>query len=104
MIGSHLKTLLRTPFGQKPFVYCDSTASGKALKYIEEYLQTVIMPFYANTHTLQSSAGRKTMACREDARAIIKRVMGCSDKDAVIFVGSGSTSASNLLVSKLKIK
>ena len=44
------------------------------------------------------------MACREDARAIIKRVMGCSDKDAVIFVGSGSTSASNLLVSKLKIK
>ena len=52
VIGSHLKTLLRTPFGQKPFVYCDSTASGKALKYIEEYLQTVIMPFYANTHTL----------------------------------------------------
>ena len=38
VIGSHLKTLLRTPFGQKPFVYCDSTASGKALKYIEEYL------------------------------------------------------------------
>ena len=38
VIGSHLKTLLRTPFGQKPFVYCDSTASGKALKYIEDYL------------------------------------------------------------------
>ena len=38
VIGSHLTTLLRTPFGQKPFVYCDSTASGKALKYIEEYL------------------------------------------------------------------
>ena len=44
------------------------------------------------------------MACREDARAIIKRVMGCSDQDAVIFVGSGSTSACNLLISKLKIK
>jgi len=44
------------------------------------------------------------MACREDARAIIKRVMGCSEKDAVIFVGSGSTSAANLLVAKLKIK
>ena len=62
------------------------------------------MPFYANTHTLQSSAGRKTMACREDARQIIKRVMGCTQEDAVIFVGSGSTSASNLLVNKLKIK
>ena len=99
-----MKTLLRTPFGQKPFVYCDSTASGKALKYIEDYLQTVIMPFYANTHTLQSSAGRKTMACREDARAIIKRVMGCSEQDAVIFAGSGSTSASNLLINKLKVK
>ena len=44
------------------------------------------------------------MACREDARQIIKRVFGCSKDDAVIFVGSGSTSASNLLVSKLKIK
>ena len=62
------------------------------------------MPFYANTHTMQSSAGRKTMACREDARAIIKRVMGCSEQDAVIFAGSGSTSASNLLINKLKIR
>lgn len=53
---------------------------------------------------MQSSAGRKTMACREDARAIIKRVMGCSDQDAVVFAGSGSTSASNLLISKLKVK
>ena len=44
------------------------------------------------------------MACREDARAIIKRVMGCYDEDSVIFVGSGSTSASNLLIDKLKIK
>ena len=45
------------------------------------------------------------MACREDARSIIKRVMGCSDeKDAVVFVGSGSTSAANLLVAKLKVK
>ena len=44
------------------------------------------------------------MACREDARQIIKRVMGCTQEDAVIFVGSGSTSAANLLVSKLKIK
>ena len=44
------------------------------------------------------------MACREDARAIIKRVMGCTEENAVIFVGSGSTSASNLLIDKLKIR
>lgn len=30
--------------------------------------------------------------------------MGCTQEDAVIFVGSGSTSAANLLVNKLKIK
>ena len=52
VIGSHHDTLLRTPFGQKPFVYCDSTASGKGLKSIEEYLATTVMPHYANTHTM----------------------------------------------------
>ena len=30
--------------------------------------------------------------------------MGCSEQDSAIFVGSGSTSASNLLIDKLKIK
>lgn len=105
VIGSHHETLLRTPFGLKPFVYCDSTASGKGLKSIEDYLTESVMPFYANTHTLQSSAGRKTMTCRNDARQIIKRVMGCEEeKDTVIFVGSGSTAAANLLISKLKVK
>ena len=44
------------------------------------------------------------MACREDARQVIKRVMSCSDKDAVIFSGSGSASARNLLIAKLKVK
>jgi selenocysteine lyase/cysteine desulfurase len=49
------------------------------------------MPMYANTHTLQSGTGKQTNNAREEARAIIKRVCGGNEKDALIFVGAGAT-------------
>lgn len=41
---------------------------------------------------------------REEARAIIKRVCNANEDHALIFTGTGATSAVNLLVSKLKLK
>lgn len=38
VIGSNHNTLLRTVFGEKPHVYCDYTASGKSLSFIEDYI------------------------------------------------------------------
>ena len=40
MIGSNINTLIRTVYGEKPHLYCDFTASGKSLTFIEDYLQT----------------------------------------------------------------
>lgn len=32
-------TLIETPFGRRPMVYCDYTASGRCLEFVERYLQ-----------------------------------------------------------------
>ncbi len=58
VIGSNHNTLLRTVFGEKPHVYCDYTASGKSLRFIEDYITSQIMPLYANTHSMQSASGK----------------------------------------------
>ncbi len=52
---------------------------------------------YANTHTQQSGTGKQTNNAREESRAIIKRVCGANEDDALIFVGNGTT------VSKLPV-
>lgn len=104
VIGSNHNTLLRTVFGEKPHVYADYTASGKSLRFIEDYITRTIMPLYANTHSLQSASGKQTNYVREEARAIIKRVCNANEDHALIFTGTGATSAVNLLISKLKLK
>ena len=37
LIGAYYP--VRTPFGDKPLVYADYTASGRALGFIEEYIR-----------------------------------------------------------------
>jgi selenocysteine lyase/cysteine desulfurase len=58
IIGNAQEYLIKTVYGQKPLVYADYTASGKSLKFIEEFIQDQILPMYANTHTLQSGTGK----------------------------------------------
>ena len=104
IVGSNINTTISTVFGDKPQVYCDFTASGKSLKFIEGWLKQNVMPLYANTHTQMDASGKQTNLAREQARAIIKRTCNAASDDyALIFIGTGSTSAINLLVSKLKI-
>ena len=97
VIGSHQNTSLKTIFGEKPQMYTDYTASGKSLNFIEDYLREEIMPIYANTHSKQSQSGKQTVYAREEARQIIKRCCNASDQDALIFCGTGATTAINLL-------
>ena len=103
-MGSNHNTALRTVFGEKPHVYCDYTASGKSLRFIEDYIASHVMPLYANTHSMQSASGKQTIFIREEARAIIKRVCNANEDHALIFTGTGATSAVNLLISKLKLR
>lgn len=47
------------PFGVRRMTYCDFTASGKALSFIENFIRDEVLPFYANTHTSSSYTGEK---------------------------------------------
>ena len=86
------------PFGPRPVVYADYTASGRAISFIEDYIREVVLPLYANTHTESSGTGLQTSHFREDARAIIGECVGATDEHAVVFCGSGSTGAIAKLV------
>ena len=81
------------PFGPRPVIYADYTASGRSLSFIEDYLRRAVLPLYANTHTESSGTGLQTTRFREDARRIIARCVGATDDHAVLFAGSGSTGA-----------
>ncbi len=93
------------PFGPKPVVYADYTASGRSLTFIEDYLRDAVLPRYANTHTESSGTGLQTTRFRDDARSIIADCVGARpDEHAVVFCGSGSTSAIDKLVGALGLR
>jgi selenocysteine lyase/cysteine desulfurase len=92
------------PFGHRRVTYADYTASGRSLSFIEDYLQEVVLPLYANTHTESSGTGLQTTRFREEAREMIRGCVNASDEHAVIFAGSGATGAIDRLVAVLGIR
>ncbi|MEO1062083.1 MAG: aminotransferase class V-fold PLP-dependent enzyme [Actinomycetota bacterium] len=96
--------LVAGPFGLRPVVYADYTASGRSLDFIEDYLRDAVLPLYANTHSESSGTGLQTTRFREDARAIVGRCLGATDEHAVLFCGSGSTYAIAKLIGVLGLR
>lgn len=94
----------QTPFGERKVVYCDYTASGRGLKYIENYIQEEVLPWYGNTHTTTSVTGRQSTFYRHEARQLIKQLCHATEDDSLIFCGSGSTSAVHKLISILNLE
>lgn len=92
------------PFGPRPVIYADYTASGRSLSFIEDYIRQAVLPLYANTHTESSGTGLQTTRFREDARRIIATCVGATDEHAVLFTGSGSTGAIAKMVGVLGIR
>ncbi|MFC7704370.1 aminotransferase class V-fold PLP-dependent enzyme [Plastorhodobacter daqingensis] len=81
------------PFGPRPLIYADYTASGRSLDFIEEAIRRQVQPFYGNTHTETSHTGMHTTRLRESARAAVRAAVGAGPEHAVIFTGAGATAA-----------
>lgn len=90
--------------GDVPLVYADYVASGRALRQVEDFVMSQVLPFYANSHTEASYCGSYITRMRHEARDVIARACGAMEDDAVIFAGSGATAGLNRLVSLLGIE
>lgn len=88
----------KSPYGYRKMVYCDYVASGRSLRFIEQYIQSQVLPLYANTHTTNTITGLQSTMYRHEARQLIMDATNCSKKDRLVFCGSGATAALNKLV------
>ncbi|XP_071695197.1 uncharacterized protein [Rutidosis leptorrhynchoides] len=84
---------IHTPFGIRKLTYADHTASGRCLYYIEDYIIINVLPFYGNTHTSDSYVSEHTAKIVHEATEYVKKCLGGSQDDALIFCGSGTTAA-----------
>ncbi|XP_033110209.1 uncharacterized protein LOC117111409 [Anneissia japonica] len=91
------------PFGQRTVTYCDYTASGRSLKFIEDYIREQVLPVYGNTHTTTTVTSLQTTLFRHEGRDIIRNAVKASEHDAVIFVGNGCTAAVHKLLNALNL-
>jgi selenocysteine lyase/cysteine desulfurase len=81
-----------TPFGRRLMVYCDYTASGRCLVFVERYLQT-LQRSYANTHTEDDVTGRSMSRLLHEAEAMIKRAVNAGPQGRIVACGTGATGA-----------
>jgi selenocysteine lyase/cysteine desulfurase len=72
-VGCH--ALIETPFGRRLLHYADLTATGRALDFVERFVDR-LRSVYANTHAAVSTTGRIMSALREEARAVVARSVG----------------------------
>jgi len=81
-----------TPFGERLMVYCDYTASGRCLLFVENYLES-LQRNYANTHTEDDITGRSMTALLHEAEATIKSAVNAGADGRIIAVGTGASGA-----------
>ncbi len=81
-----------TPFGERLMSYCDYTASGRCLKFVESYLQG-LQRIYANTHTEDDITGRSMSQLLHEAEESIKESVNAGPNGRIIACGTGATGA-----------
>ncbi len=81
-----------TPYGKRLMVYCDYTASGRCLLFVERYLMS-LQKIYANTHTEDDITGRSMTKLLGEAEASIKRGVNAGARGRIIACGTGATGA-----------
>ena len=73
-------------------VYCDYTASGRCLHFVETYLQS-LQRVYANTHTEDDITGRSMSQLLHDAEESIKKSVNAGPDGRIVACGTGATGA-----------
>ena len=58
-------------FGKRSLTYCDHTASGRPLEFIESFITKQVLPTYANTHTTSSITGLQSTLFRHEGKLFI---------------------------------
>ncbi|MEE4164197.1 MAG: aminotransferase class V-fold PLP-dependent enzyme, partial [Woeseiaceae bacterium] len=71
---------------------CDYTASGRCLRFVESYLQS-LQRVYANTHTEDDITGRSMSQLLHDAETSIKQSVNAGPDGCIIACGTGATGA-----------
>ncbi len=94
---------IETAFGQRLMLYCDYTASGRSLLFVERYLQALLRG-YANTHTEDDATGRSMSRLLHQAEAMIKQAVNAGPGGKVIACGTGATGAIDKLQQLLGIR
>jgi len=80
------------PYGKRLITYADYTASGKSLRFLENYYLK-LQETYANTHTEDDYTGRLTTQLYKDAKAKIRQCVGANENYSVLPSGMGATGA-----------
>jgi len=83
---------IQTPFGYRRLTYCDYTASGRLVDFIEDYLRETLQ-LYGNTHTEDDATGCMTTRSLHQAEQTIKGLVGAGRQYRIIEAGSGTTAA-----------
>jgi selenocysteine lyase/cysteine desulfurase len=81
-----------TPFGERLMTYCDYTASGRCLRFVERYLQS-LQKVYANTHTEDDVTGRSMSQLLHEAEQSIKDSVNAGPNGCIVACGTGATGA-----------
>ncbi len=84
--------IFQTPYGMRLLTYADYTASGRSLKFIEQFL-IKIQREYANTHTEDDVTGRQMTEILHQAETIIKKAFNAEKNCKIIATGTGATGA-----------
>ncbi|CAM4865155.1 unnamed protein product [Rotaria socialis] len=95
--------IFQGPWGFRRMIYCDYTASGRPVQFIEHFIKTYVLPLYGNTHSETSLCAQQTTKFREEARHIIKTSVNANENDVLLFAGTGSTGAIHLLVDTFEL-
>jgi selenocysteine lyase/cysteine desulfurase len=81
-----------TPFGKRLMTYADYTASGRTLRFIENYIFN-LQRSYANSHTEDDVTGRTMTQLIHKSEKIIKEIFNAGDNSYIIANGTGATGA-----------